>query len=54
MDIDADVNLFLAVRPYYEPSHVREIEVRAIRAGTPFCRECADWHSSEDEHSLTD
>lgn len=49
-----EVERFLAYRPYYDPAHVREIQERVEAKGVPFCRECADWHSPSEEHSLVD
>jgi len=47
----ASIDLFLAVRPYYDPAHVREVAAVCESAGIPFCRQCVDWHEPDDPHS---
>ena len=47
----ASIDLFLAVRPYYDPAHVREVAAVCESAGIPFCRQCVDWHEPDDLHS---
>lgn len=43
-----EVELFLAIRPYYNPQHVRDIQAFAEHQDTPFHRACADWHKPDE------
>lgn len=46
------VRAFSKRRPRYSVEHVVMIARESGLSGIPFCAECADWHTPDEEHSL--